>query len=251
MFKKIARKLVQTYINPSLSSRNESILTKSARFVACEMIEGDYYEFGVYQGKTFIEAYHWLEKQFSSRIALTIGGDNEEENRTKRRKIWKDMHFFAFDSFEGLPQLSSEDSYTPDFERGQYACSLEEFEKIISAAGLPLNKVHTEKGFFETTCTAENMEKLNLRKASIIWLDADLYSSTKDVLKFVTPLLQDGTIIIFDDWFSYKGNPYEGVQRAFNEWKETVKEEYVFNEYQRDSWKRISFISSKIRESSI
>ncbi len=33
-----------------------------------------------------------------------------------------------------------------------------------------------------------------------------------------TPLLNDGTIIIFNDWWCYKGRTDKGEQKACNEW---------------------------------
>ena len=36
-----------------------------------------------------------------------------------------------------------------------------------------------------------------------IGMASDLYNSTKLVLEFITDLVQDGTILIFDDWFAY------------------------------------------------
>ena len=49
-------------------------------------------------------------------------------------------------------------------------------------------------------------------------IDCDIYSSTKSVLSFITDLIDDGTILIFDDWLNYKGNPNYGEQAACNEW---------------------------------
>lgn len=49
----------------------ETLIDKTARFIACEMIEGDYLEFGVYQGSAFISACHALKELFEDRINLT------------------------------------------------------------------------------------------------------------------------------------------------------------------------------------
>ena len=57
-----------------------------------------------------------------------------------------------------------------------------------------------------------------IKKAALIWVDCDLYESTVPVLNFITDYVQDGTIIVFDDWFSFKGNLNMGEQRAFREW---------------------------------
>ncbi|CAA0092941.1 8-demethyl-8-(2,3-dimethoxy-alpha-L-rhamnosyl)-tetracenomycin-C 4'-O-methyltransferase [Halioglobus japonicus] len=249
MLAPILRTIIKRIIDWSNDYQNGSILAKASRFVACEMIDGDYIEFGVYQGKTFIDAHRLLKHQFKRRIGLDVGGENQQQAKAKRQQVWNDMRFIAFDSFEGLPELTQDDTTTPDFTKGQYACSLNEFNRRISKAGVPAEKVATVKGFFCETCVSSAYAKLNLRKAAIVWLDADLYSSTKDVLNFLPPLLQDGTILIFDDWFSYKGSPFEGVQRAFREWEKEMENQYVFSEYQRDSWKRMSFITTRVKDS--
>lgn len=246
MLKKLLRRIIRSYIAPHIPSTDSiSIMAKSSRFVACEMIEGDYLEFGVYKGNSFTKAYYWLNKEFRSRIKLTIGGENELDAKLKRKQIWDEMRFFAFDSFEGLPELSDTDKSSADFQKGQYAYSENNFLKSVTTNGIPKDRIHTIRGFFSDTCNKNTLEKHNIKKASIIWLDADLYSSTVPVLEFITPLLQDGTILIFDDWFSFKGSPYQGVQKAFFEWKEELTNKFYFHEYQRDSWKRMSFIVSK------
>lgn len=239
MFSKVARMFRNR--RPSLMDSG-SIAAKASRFVACEMVEGDYLEFGVFQGSSFSMSYRWLERNFRSRIKLNVGGEGRREGESQRRAIWDNMRFFAFDSFEGLPKLSEEDSKSHDFFAGQYACDKDTFLKNISRSGIPLHKTFAVKGFFSDTCNAETIKKYRLEKAAIVWLDADLYSSTITVLNFITPLVQDGTVLVFDDWFSFRGSPFKGVQKAFNEWAESVSDDFVLVEYQRDSWKRNSFI---------
>jgi hypothetical protein len=226
------------------------LIQKSARFVACEMVEGDYLEFGVYQGASFISAYHALKTQYEDRINLKIGGESEEKQQQLRQKLWTEMRFFAFDSFQGLPQLAPEDKGTEDFTAGQYAYPLEKFRESIENAGVPPDRIITVKGWFKDTCVNETAKQYNLTKASIVWLDADLYSSTKSALDFIIPMLQDGTILIFDDWYSFKGNPSKGVQKAFYEWikNDYLRENFIFHEYHKESWKRTSFIASKISD---
>lgn len=251
------KKLIQKFIDyiiakcllPSLYrqglTKSETLIEKASRFTACEVVEGDYLEFGVFQGASLIASYKALENAFKSRITQVEGFD--EEVNKKRSKIWNQMHFFAFDSFEGLPELETLDAGTSDFKKGMYACDEKTVQENITNAGISLERITLIKGWFSDTCTSDTAREYHIGKASIIWIDGDLYSSTKDVLVFIQEFLQDGTILIFDDWFSYKGNPSMGEQRAFYEWIETpfIKDNYYFHEYQRESWKRISFIVNK------
>lgn len=52
---------------------------------------------------------------------------------------------------------------------------------------------------------------------ALLHVDCDLYESTRDLLNGVAPALQDGTLVLFDDWFHYKGHPDKGEARALAE----------------------------------
>ena len=68
--------------------------------------------------------------------------------------------------------------------------------------------------------------------AAFVHIDCDLYSSTKTILKNLTPLIVPGTVVTFDEY------PY-GESKAFEEWLETSDlTAYVF--YQNE--KQASFI---------
>jgi O-methyltransferase len=72
-----------------------------------------------------------------------------------------------------------------------------------------------------------------MKKAAIIHVDCDLYASAKIALEFVKPLLVDGTVIIFDDWYCFRGKSEFGEQCAFNEWITTLPD-WSFTEYQKE-----------------
>ena len=50
-----------------------------------------------------------------------------------------------------------------------------------------------------------------------MFIDSDTYSSSIDALKFVIPTLVEGSFIVLDDYFSYRGSSDRGVARAFRE----------------------------------
>ena len=217
--------------------------------MACEKVSGDYLEFGVYQGDSFIMSFYGICDAFRSRIKLDINSPLHETCVAERSRIWDNMRFFAFDSFQGLPQLSKADQSSTDFKAGMYQYEGSSFLRNLSLAGVNTNKVKTIPGWFKDTLTEKLLEEQQLKKAAIIWIDCDLYSSTREVLAFVTPLLQEGTILIFDDWFAYKGNPHKGGQKAFHEWiqSEHISQNYVLTQYQKEDWKRNSFIVSTLK----
>ena len=141
--------------------------------------------------------------------------------------------FFAFDSFQGLPETKGIDRATREFSAGHYMCTEQNFLKNLRRAEVPLSHVITVPGWFDDTCVPLTVSKLQMRPAAIIHIDCDLYSSTKTVLNFATPLLQDGTILIFDDWYHFRGNPNLGEQKAFREWQDRMKG-WTFTEYQKE-----------------
>ena len=220
----------------------DAIIHKAAIIIAAEKVEGDYLEFGVFAGSSFIQSYHIIKGVFEQQQKLHAG--RTEEDAAEIRRIWDNMRFFAFDSFQGLPEPDGFDKETSDFAMGKYTCTENTFRENLVKAGVSLGKVVTIAGWFEETCTEETIRKYIMKKASIIHVDCDLYASAKTTLEFVKPLLTDGTIIVFDDWYCFRGNPNLGEQRAFNEWKATMTD-WIFTEYQKEGPYRNSFIASK------
>ena len=174
-------------------NKKDEMLRVAFPAVTSWRVEGEYFEFGVYEGRAMIAAY-------------------QNALRTNRR-----FHFFAFDSFEGLPSSGEGGDKFPE---GKYACSQDRFLQNLHNAGVDRSLVTCISGFFDKSLTAELQEQLTGHKAAIVWVDCDLYESTVPVLEFIVPFLQTGTIICFDDWFSYGGNPMKGEIRATREWLE-------------------------------
>ena len=223
-----------------------SLMEKVALLQISAKVEGDYLEFGVFQGASFIESYHALHN--AHRLMIRgLGVSTTPEDAKEWQEIWERSRFFAFDSFEGLPELEGIDQDTKDFAKGKFAAGIEEFRGNIAGQGVPLDRVTCIPGWFDQTCVPATIEAHGLRKASVIWIDCDLYHSTKSVLDFVVPLLQDGTILIFDDWYCFRGNPQRGEQRAFAEWRGTLPG-YTFSEYQKEGPFRNSFVVSEVLE---
>lgn len=201
-------------------SCGEEILDYATQFTASLQIEGDYLEFGVFEGNNFIRAF-----------------------RLANRHGLKNMKFYAFDSFEGLPEVTGIDvNNHPRFLKGQFACGgIERFKKLISSKKVDLNRVKIIGGWYNETLNNQTKKNLSLKKAAIVYIDCDLYESTVPVLNFITDYIQDGTVIIFDDWFLFKGNPDRGEQRAFREWLDKNKHIRV-SEYRKFGWCGDSFI---------
>lgn len=123
------------------------------------------------------------------------------------------LQYLGFDSFEGLPEIAEIDRQ-PIWEKGRLAMGEEEF---AAKSGVPAARLRTIKGFFDASLTPEIQADLLPRKASIIYVDCDLYTSTVPVLDFIPPFLQTGTIIAFDDWNCFWADPERGQRRAWRE----------------------------------
>jgi macrocin-O-methyltransferase TylF-like protien len=171
-------------------------------FVTDNRVTGDYYEFGCHRCRTF-------------RMALTEA----------RRHNLSAMRFLAFDSFEGLPEPTS-DTSVEIWKRGALTTSEEEFMRMVKEHAIYVENVQTIKGFYEESLTARLQQQLleSGRKAMLINVDCDLYESAVPVFRFIDPLLQEGTVIYIDDLFAgYKGSPGKGVARAFLEYQKGTR----------------------------
>ena len=226
---------------------NDSEFVKNVcKFTVNECVVGDYYEFGVFRGQTLVSFYLKLMRVATKRISNTGNEGREALTGDLRKRIKNETIFNAFDSFEGLPNLSHEDEKSSDFAEGQYSAGTKVVERLAINYGMPTSRLRFHKGWFSETCTKEYFENNALRPASIIWLDCDLYSSAKDAFKLIELILQDGTMIIIDDWYCFKGNPGRGVQKAWYEFSksDSVAGKFIFSEYQTDGWARKSFIAN-------
>ncbi len=217
--------ILNRFLPNKKSQERTDFLNKIFNFAKTCEVEGDYLEFGVFKGATFTESY---------KIA----------HEKKMRGSLKDMRFFAFDSFEGLPEPKGVDKEFRQFEKGEYSFSLERFTQNLSRSNIKPEDVTIVPGWFKDTLTQDLKKKHNLKKAAVVWIDGDLYESTVPCLDFVYDLLVDGTIIVFDDWFFFKGNPQKGEQRAFGEWLARHPELKV-SEFHKYFWHGNSFIIHK------
>jgi len=102
---------------------------------------------------------------------------------------------YAFDSFKGLTERFE------NLDLGAFATT----PPVISG-------VNIVEGFFDDTLTVELAQKIG--KVAFASLDADLYSSTLCALRWLTPLLSSGSLLLFDEFLGEK----ESEKRAFEEW---------------------------------
>ena len=157
---------------------------------------GDYYEFGLFRGFTFLQAFNYCD---SMRINAP--------------------HFYGFDSFEGLPAAHGIDEADGRFFEGQFACSEEGVRKNLVDNGMDFERSTLIKGFYETSLTESLRKQHNFKPASVVLFDCDYYSSTRTAMLWMTPYIKFGTVLLFDDWFSYSEADCKelGQQKALDE----------------------------------
>ena len=158
-------------------------------------VDGDYYEFGLFRGYTFLQAYNHCRELGLEQVS-----------------------FYGFDSFEGLPPAEGIDQTDGRFFQGQFACSRQEVEKSLQAEGVDLDQVALVEGFYEDSLTDSLRRQHPFKTASVVLLDCDYYSSTKTAMDWMEPYLVVGTVLLFDDWFSYGESNELGQQKAFGEY---------------------------------
>ena len=170
-----------------------SILT----YLQVSGLRGNFAEFGTFWGRAFFsswfELHHWLEGRF-----------------------------FAFDSFAGLSDPERhETAYTSgDFVKGAYGFNHVSFRALATLLGLPEERVVTVPGFFDESLSAARASELGLepRSISVCRVDCDLLEPTLAVLDFVTPLLDDGALVYFDDWRLCRADSALGERGAVLRW---------------------------------
>ncbi len=138
-----------------------------------------------------------------------------------------EMRIFGFDSFEGLPHDNE-----GMWDEGLFKADYEITKKFLTKNGVDWNRIKLTKGWFADTLTNEFVQKNNIKKASLIMIDCDIYQGAKEALEFCAQLIVDKSIIVFDDW-----NPLakqnKGEKRAFDEFLESHPQFRVeeFGEY--------------------
>lgn len=169
---------------------------------------GDYLEFGVGHGTSMLCMHKTLRKLKFNRVRL-----------------------FGFDSFEGLPP--HDDHHGPDphsWKPGDYACSMEKASGFLTRNGVDWKRTFLIKGWYHKALVSELKEVHQIKKASIIMIDCDIYPSAKASLDFCASLIKDTSVIFFDDWPS----EYRGEARAFDEF---LKENQHFRAEKYGSYK--------------
>ena len=171
-------------------------------------IPGDIAEFGVASGtslKAFIRFTEILNKSLPHPVA--------------KKSI------YGFDAFEGLPSLSDYDHTDhSNVHEGEFLSSgsLSSLKKFVSKYKF----AHLVEGYFQETLPSFIQNNTHV-VFSLVHIDCDIYSSTKEVLDLILNRVAIGGIVLFDEIFhpDYPGET-QGFLDAFNNLHE--KNQYTF-----------------------
>jgi macrocin-O-methyltransferase TylF-like protien len=149
------------------------------------LISGDWAEFGVYKG----DCAKLMLKELPTRSALHL-----------------------FDSFEGLPE-----DWVGNWKKGSFAMPAESIPVFTDT------RVKVVRGFFKDSLPGYFSS--SAAPLAFIHMDADLYSSTWDVLRNCNHVIVPGTVILFDEYVMF-GKDDE--HRAFVEWTREFGREFKY-----------------------
>lgn len=161
-----------------------AILTELEKVITSG-VAGDIVEFGCYIGTTSLFIRRLLDMYADSRT------------------------FHVYDSFAGLPEKTTADQSRAgdQFAAGELAVSKKQFIREFQKAHLAPPVIH--KGWFSDLTAVDVPGQI-----AFAFLDGDFYESIRDSLKLVLPRMQQGCVIIIDD---YAREALPGAARATHE----------------------------------
>jgi hypothetical protein len=178
----------------------------ACEFIRFEAVEGDIFEFGVYTGLSL--------------AMLTAAQQGNILPGLPRRIV-------GFDSFQGLGEDADRH---PSWREGD--CAVNHSWHPLCPLGAPVTPQVTLDLF--AACKLPSPELVvgvyeetlpdvigtRFTQAALVHIDCDLYEAARAVLWGIEGCLQDGTVVLFDDWFHYKADPNKGEARALGEFLE-------------------------------
>jgi hypothetical protein len=184
------------------SDARADTFVRAIDFVNFERVPGDVVECGVYGG-----------------LSLAILGKAatfDPKGMTRR--------IVGFDTFEGLPP--SEEVHAR-WQPGD--CARTAAWHPLAEPGERITAALTRRLFLECGLDTPILHEGPFDRAmpsaipsaipaiAVLHVDCDLYESARDVLESAAPALQDGSVLLFDDWFHYRAHRGRGESRAFDE----------------------------------
>ena len=196
----------------------QEFLRRAFRTLRFNGIDGDYAEFGCAGCITFRLA--WEES----------------------RRGGYPCRLWALDSFAGLPAPAGPEDEHPRWNEGELKTSLAAFLALCQRGGIPQKDYEVVAGFYDDTLVGDGADPGELpADIALAYIDCDLYSSTRTVLRFLGPRLKHGMIVAFDDFYCYSATALAGERRALLEYV-ADESRFRFVPYIQFGWGGMSFL---------
>ncbi len=171
-------------LSDQIDEKELTIILRELEYTLKDGVIGDVVEFGCYVGTT----------------SVPVGN----------RLMDTDKKLFVYDSFEGLPDKSTEDESPAglQFKTGELLASKAQLIRNFKQAGVPLPIM--TKGWFSEIDPSRIPDKI-----CFAYLDGDYYHSVLDPLKLIWHKLTPGAIVVVDD---YVNEALPGAARAVDSW---------------------------------
>lgn len=136
-----------------------------------------------------------------------------QSDRDSARSLW------GFDSFDGFPEPSKEDSSPRNPQKGEWKyLHAEDVIKFLDAQRFDrvwLNEhIQIEEGFFADTLPSAKVEQI-----ALLHLDVDLYDSYRDCLTHLFPKVVSGGVVLFDEYANKdEQQKWPGAKKAIDEY---------------------------------
>ena len=174
----------------------QKLLYFDKMFDIISSVNGDIVECGIGRGGTFL---------------ILAFLTNKEK---KERKLW------GFDSFEGFPEPTIEDSSFRNPKKGEWSGTTpSDIFNFLKRTGIDKhfleNNIKLEKGFFHETLKSYKGDSI-----ALLHIDADLYESYKVALKELFPRVNKGGVVLFDE---YNNSKWPGATKAVDEYFERIE----------------------------
>lgn len=151
---------------------------------------GDYVEFGVSRGTSLACMSRALADEQAPNVRL-----------------------FGFDSFRGLPPQAASEGWKP----GAFHSTRAATTNYLKHHAANLDRIVLIEGWFDQTLNRATLRRHGLTRASLIMLDCDTYTASRQALSFAKSLIKERAVIFCDDWGARSTENRMGQRDAFHE----------------------------------
>lgn len=172
--------------------------------LAIDQVPGCYVEFGVASGNSMRSA-EIAERRSQSKSLGVI---------RSRRKL------YGFDTFTSFASDSALDKH-PTWDGDNFSVSVDKVRKRFKRLGERVTLFQIDASTLNNEIESTNIDNfISEDNIAIVLMDMDLGSPTLHALNWIHPKIKSGTILIFDEFLAFKGDPEIGESGALSKFIE-------------------------------